>query len=266
MIEIVGYICAIFIGLSLGLIGGGGSILTVPVLTYLFGKSAKEATMYSLFIVGVAASFGAIKMLKKGLVDFKTGAVFSIPALASISFARAVLVPAIPKEIFSVGTFTLTDNIAIMILFAVVMLKASVSMIKGRGALEQKTCETEKNYSVIMVQGVFVGLLTGTIGAGGGFLIIPALVLLAKMPMKTAVGTSLMIIAVNSLLGFGVDVITNDTYQVDWKFLSVFASIAVVGIFVGSFLSNYISGEKLKKSFGWFVLVMGCFILVKELL
>lgn len=266
MIELIGYMCAIFIGLSLGLIGGGGSILTVPVLTYLFAKSAKEATMYSLFIVGVAASFGAIKMLKKGLVDFKTGAIFSIPALASISFARAVLVPAIPEEILHIGSFTLTDNVAIMILFAVVMLKASISMIKGRGALEKKTCETEKNYSVIAIQGILIGLLTGTIGAGGGFLIIPALVLLAKMSMKTAVGTSLMIIAVNSLLGFAVDVVSNDYEQLDWKFLSIFSGISVVGIFIGSFLSNRISGEKLKKSFGWFVLVMGCFILVKELL
>lgn len=266
MIEIVGYICAIFIGLSLGLIGGGGSILTVPVLTYLFGKSAKEATMYSLFIVGVAALFGAIKMLKKGLVDFKTGAIFSIPALMSISFARAVLVPAIPKEIFQIGDFILTDNIAIMVLFAVVMLMASVSMIKGRGKLEAEQSEKAKNYTIIVMQGIFVGLLTGTIGAGGGFLIIPALVLLAKMPMKTAVGTSLMIIAVNSLLGFGVDVISNPENKVDWQFLSIFASISVVGIFIGSYFSNHISGEKLKKSFGWFVLVMGCIILVKELL
>lgn len=263
--ELIGYICAIFIGLSLGLIGGGGSILTVPVLTYLFGKTAKEATMYSLFIVGVAALFGAIKMLKKGLVDFKTGAVFAIPALGSISFARAVLVPAIPEQVFQIGDFILTDNIAIMVLFAVVMLMASFSMIKGRKKLEKELCKEEKNYTIIVMQGIFVGLLTGTIGAGGGFLIIPALVLLAKMPMKTAVGTSLMIIAVNSILGFGVDIISNPTHVVDWKFLSIFSSISVLGIFVGSFFSNRVSGAELKKGFGWFVLVMGFVILIKEL-
>jgi uncharacterized membrane protein YfcA len=172
-------------------------------------------------------------------------------------------VPAIPSEIFTFGNFTLTKDIAIMVLFAIVMLLASISMIRGRKDVGETSEVITFNYPLILIEGFVVGILTGLVGAGGGFLIIPALVLLAKLPMKKAVATSLLIIAVKSLIGFIGDV---ENLDIDWTFLLSFTGVSVIGIFVGSYLSNFIDGKKLKKGFGYFVLIMGVYILFKELL
>lgn len=262
--QIFGYFGALFIGIVLGLIGGGGSILTVPILVYLMFINPVTATAYSLFVVGVSATFGAIQNIKKGLVDFRTAIVFAIPAFIAVYLTRKFLVPAIPTEIVSFGNFILTKNIAIMVFFAIIMLLASISMIRGRKEHNQVASKAVKfNYPLITVEGFVVGVLTGIVGAGGGFLIIPALVLLAKLPMKKAVATSLLIIAVKSLIGFIGDV---ENLEIDWTFLLIFTLISVFGIFVGTYLSNFIDGKKLKKGFGWFVLIMGIYILLKELL
>ena len=261
--QILGYIGALFIGIVLGLVGGGGSILTVPILVYLMMINPVTATAYSLFVVGVSAVFGAFQNIKKGLVDFKTAIVFAIPAFIAVYLTRKFLIPAIPQEIFTVGNFILTKNIAIMVFFAIVMLFASITMIIDRKSNDKTIDEPVKfNYPLITIEGFVVGILTGLVGAGGGFLIIPALVLLAKLPMKKAVATSLLIIAVKSLIGFIGDV---ENLEIDWPFLLVFTAISVVGIFLGSYLSNFIDGKKLKKGFGWFVLVMGIYIIIKEL-
>ena len=262
--QVFGYFGALLIGLVLGLIGGGGSILTVPILVYLMSINPITATAYSLFVVGVSSVFGTIQNVKKGLVDFRTAIVFAIPAFIAVYLTRKFLVPAIPETIFTVGTFVLTKNIAIMVFFAIIMLLASISMIKGRNVTPKSSLEPVKfNYPVIVFEGFIVGVLTGIVGAGGGFLIIPALVLLAKLPMKKAVGTSLLIIAVKSLIGFIGDI---ENLDIDWSFLMLFTVISVIGIFMGSYLSNFIDGKKLKKGFGWFVLVMGIYIILKELL
>ncbi|AGC75904.1 hypothetical protein LX97_00585 [Nonlabens dokdonensis] len=262
VIEILGYIGALFIGLVLGLIGGGGSILTVPILVYALSLNPVIATAYSLFVVGTTSLVGAVKNISKGMVDFKTAIIFAIPAFVAVYLTRAYLIPAIPEELFVINGFIVTKNLAIMLFFAMIMLLASVSMIRNKR--EESTVDTviDYNYPLIIVEGLVVGTITGIVGAGGGFLIIPALVLLAKLPMKKAVATSLFIIAIKSLIGFLGDV---QNLEIDWIFLLSFTAISVVGIFIGIWLNNFIDGKKLKKGFGWFVLLMGVYIIYKEI-
>ena len=263
--EITGYIASIFIGISLGLIGGGGSILTVPVLVYLFGIGAEMSTAYSLFIVGSTALVGGVRNAFLGNVNYKTAVVFTIPAFIAVYATRAYLVPAIPNEIINLGKYVLTKDIAIMVFFALVMLAASVSMIRNKSkAEEEENSLPQLNLPAIILEGTVVGVLTGIVGAGGGFLIIPALVLFAKLPMKKAVGTSLFIIAAKSLIGFIGDVQRYGD-QLDWTLLLTVTAIAVFGIFVGIYLNNFIDGKKLKKGFGFFVLLMAVYIIVKQL-
>ncbi len=262
IVEILGYIGALVIGLVLGLIGGGGSILTVPILVYALTLNPVIATAYSLFVVGTTALVGAVKNMMKGMVDFKTAIIFAIPAFIAVYLTRAFLIPAIPDELFDLGDFMVTKNLAIMLFFAIIMLLASVSMIRNKRKETDEESEITYNYPLIIIEGLVVGTITGIVGAGGGFLIIPALVLLAKLPMKKAVATSLFIIAIKSLIGFLGDV---QNLDINWSFLLSFTAISVVGIFIGIWLNKFIDGKKLKKAFGWFVLVMGIYILYKEL-
>ena len=262
--EITGYIASIFIGISLGLIGSGGSILTVPVLVYLFGIGVEMSTAYSLFIVGSTALVGGVRNAFLSNVNYKTAVVFTIPAFIAVYTTRAYLVPAIPSVIMTLGTYVLTKDIAIMVFFALVMLAASVSMIRNKRKKEEENAVPQLNLPVIIIEGAVVGVLTGIVGAGGGFLIIPALVLFAKLPMKKAVGTSLLIIAAKSLIGFIGDVQRYGD-QLDWTRLLTVTAIAVFGIFIGIYLNTFIDGKKLKKGFGWFVLLMAVYIIGKQL-
>ncbi len=259
--EIIGYIASIAIGISLGLIGGGGSILTVPVLVYLFGLDAVMATGYSLFIVGLTSAVGSVDYYRKGLINVKTAVIFGIPSIAAVYATRAFIVPAIPDEVFTIGGFVVGKSLLLMLLFAVLMIAASYSMIrKDKKNIAEIASEQKFNYPLILAEGGVVGVLTGLVGAGGGFLIIPALVVLSKLPMKMAVGTSLAIIAAKSLLGFSGELGSS----IDWTFLLTISAFAIVGIFVGTALSKKIDGAKLKPAFGWFVLVMGIYIILKE--
>jgi len=261
--EIIGYLASILIGISLGLIGGGGSILTVPVLVYLLGVNPALATAYSLFIVGTTALVGAVPKYKQGLINLKTAIIFGAPAIAAVYATRKFIIPAIPDEVFYVGSFTVTKSILLMLIFAALMVSASYSMIRVKKGAEQNDSQEQKfNYPMILLEGAVVGVLTGLVGAGGGFLIIPALVMLSKLPMKQAVGTSLLIIAAKSLIGFLGDIGNAD---INWFLLLSVTSLAVAGIFVGNWLSQRVSGDKLKVGFGWFVLVMGIYIIVKEI-
>lgn len=261
--EIVGYIASLAIGISLGLIGGGGSILTVPVLVYLFGVQPVIATAYSLFIVGSTSLIGVIPKHKQGLVNIKTAFIFGVPSIVSVFATRKFIIPAIPNIVFDIGGFEVTKSLLMMILFAVLMVFASVSMIKNKMETKSQSATVQKfNYPLIIIEGAVVGVLTGLVGAGGGFLIIPALVVLSKLPMKQAVGTSLLIIAAKSLIGFTGDV---SNYSMDWKLLLIITGIAILGIFLGNWMSLKIDSNKLKKGFGWFVLVMGIYIITKEL-
>ncbi len=261
--EYIGYIASILIGIALGLIGGGGSILTVPVLVYLLGVDAVAATSYSLFIVGATSAVGSVQYFRKNLVNIKTAIVFGIPSIIAVFLTRAYIVPAIPKEVFTIGTFVITKSILMMLLFAILMIAASYSMIKKSKKTEEIEEEQKFNYPLILIEGSIVGILTGLVGAGGGFLIIPALVILSKLPMKEAVGTSLVIIAAKSLIGFFGE--GGETLPPNWRLILTVTSFAIVGIFIGTALSKKIDGAKLKPAFGWFVLVMGIYIIAKEL-
>jgi hypothetical protein len=262
MIDFLGYIGALFIGLILGLTGGGGSILTVPILVYIMGLNPVIASAYSLFIVGVTSTFGTILNLKKGVVVLKTGLLFAAPSLIAVYLTRKFIVPAIPEILMQNSYFVLTKNTFLMVLFASVMLLASYSMLRSPKKADVTFKTKEHNIFLIVLQIFSVGILIGLIGAGGGFLIIPALFYFAKLPVKKAIGTSLLIISINSLIGFSGDV---GNMQVDWFFLFRFSFIAIIGIFTGIFLSKFFNENNLKKMFGWFVLLMAVFILTKEL-
>ena len=263
--EIAGYIAAVLIGIVLGMMGGGGSILTVPVLVYLLYLDPITATSYSLFIVGVTSLTGGTKAYMKKQVDFKAVSEFGIPSIFSIFITRHFILPAIPERLFSVGTIDITRDMTLMIVFAFLMLTASAFMLFNSD--EEKPGQTivqERNSKILPLAlwGLTIGLITGLLGAGGGFLIIPALVLFVKLPMKTAIGTSLVIIAINSIFGF---LFSLKQTPLDWKILLLFTGLAIVGIYFGSRFAEKIPGKTLKKWFGWFVIAMGVLIILKEL-
>lgn len=262
--EYLSYLMATLIGISLGLIGAGGSILTVPVLVYLAGVEPVLATAYSLFVVGSTALVGGIKNAFKGRVAFKTAFIFGIPSILAVYTTRALLLPSIPTKIILTDSIILTKGLVLILLFAGLMVITSISMIRSKKSeIDEIENRLESpNYALILLEGIGVGILTGLVGAGGGFLIIPALVLFAGLKMKLAVGTSLFIIASKSLIGFTGDIQIGT--QIDWEFLLTFTMFSVAGIFAGVWLSKFIDGQRLKKGFGWFVLVMGIYIIVKE--
>ena len=262
--EVIGYIASVFIGISLGLIGGGGSILTVPVLVYLFGVTPEMSTAYSLFIVGITALVGSFRNASLGQIEYRTALVFAVPAFIAVYLTRRFLVPSIPDPVFSTEIMTLSKDTAIMVFFALIMLAASVSMIRSHKDEIEVAQKLVFNYPAIIIEGALVGVLTGVVGAGGGFLIIPALVLFAKLPMKKAVGTSLLIIAFKSLIGFKGDLDRPDLI-IDWTLLWSISAIAIGGIFVGIYLTRFIDGTRLKKGFGWFVLAMAVYIILKQI-
>jgi len=260
-IELIGYIAALLIGVILGILGGGGSILTVPLLVYVMGYNPIIATAYSLFVVGTSSIAGVIQKLRSGLVDLKTGFSFVFPSFIAVYLSRRYLVPALPESFFSINDFVFTRSMGLMLLFALVMLYSAFAMIRSKN---NDTDEIKKTpYYMIFIQGIAIGFITGMIGAGGGFLYVPALVLWSGLPMKKAVGTSLVIIAVNSLIGFSGDI---QNLMIDWEFLLPFSLLTLIGVLIGGKLSKFIPNKKLKKGFGYFILIMSFYIIYKELL
>lgn len=265
MLEIFGYAAAAAVGLVLGMLGAGGAILTVPIMVYLMRVNPVTATVYSLFIVGATSLVGSISYMRSGLINFRTSLVFAIPSVISIFITRKLILPAIPEIIISNESIVFTKSHAVLILFAVIMLSAAISML----FVNVKETFTENkigtgDFLILAVYGIIISFISGLVGAGGGFLIVPALVLLAKIPVKSAVGTSLLIICVNSLSGFAGDLMGN--YLIDWKLLLIFLSFAFIGILTGSYFAKYISEKSLKKGFGWFILIMGVYIIIREMI
>jgi len=262
--EIAGYIAALLIGISLGMFGGGGSILTVPVLVYLMHVDAVLATTYSLFIVGVTSLIGGIRAYAKKNVDFKAVTEFGIPSIFSVFITRHYILPSIPQHLFSIGNIQITKDIFLMLLFAILMVVAAVFMMRNNSDDHKHVVEKDRHEKILPLAllGLIVGVITGLLGAGGGFLIIPTMVLYLKLPMKTAVGTSLLIIAINSLFGF---LFSLKQFEYEWKLLIGFTIIAIAGILIGNKFAEKISGFALKKGFGWLVLIMAVYIIIKEL-
>lgn len=260
-IEIFGYLGALLVGLVLGLMGSGGSLIAIPIFTYLFHISPITTTAYSLFVVGTSSTIGALRNWEKGLVDFKIAIVFAIPAFIAVYVVRKYILPIIPMEIVTIYDVAVTKDMAIMVFLALIMLLCSLSMIRTKKSLLDHKRLNRYNYPLIVLQGILIGLFTGVVGIGGGFLIIPTLVLLVKLPMKKAVATSLFIIALKSLIGFLGDL---GNLEINWDFLLRFTAISTLGIFLGIYFSSFIKGEKLKTYFGWLLLILSIGIFYKE--
>jgi uncharacterized protein len=263
--EILAYCAAILIGVSLGMIGSGGSILTVPVLVYLLHMNPILATTSSLFIVGVTSFIGSLRAYSRRQIDFRTVTEFGIPSLLSIFVARHFILPALPAKIFSIGNMDVSKEMFLMVLFAILMFAAAISIIFHHKEAENKNnFETEnlRRTSILVLLGLAIGLVTGLLGAGGGFLIIPSLVLLIRLNMKSAVGTSLLLIAINSLFGF---LFTLKQFDYNWKILISFTLLAILGLIIGSRFADKLPAKTLKKGFGWFVLIIAFYILINEL-
>mgnify|MGYP003625770892 CR=1 FL=1 len=260
-IEIFGYLGALLVGLVLGLMGSGGSLIAIPIFTYLFHISPITTTAYSLFVVGTSSTIGALRNWEKGLVDFKIAFVFAIPAFIAVYVVRKYILPIIPMEIVTIYDIAVTKDMAIMVFLALIMLLCSLSMIRTKKSLLEHKQLNRYNYPLIVLQGILIGLFTGVVGIGGGFLIIPTLVLLVKLPMKKAVATSLFIIALKSLIGFLGDL---GNLEINWDFLLRFTAISTLGIFLGIYFSSFIKGEKLKTYFGWLLLILSIGIFYME--
>lgn len=259
--EYIGYFASIIIGISLGLIGGGGSILTIPILVYIFKVNPEQATSYSLFIVGITAMFGSYSHYKMGNLKLKSALYFAIPSVISILIIREVIFPQVAATLFSVASYSVSKDFLIMVVFSILMITAAISMIRKN---QPEIKATQTNYIQLSLIGFAVGIVTGFLGAGGGFLIIPALLFFAKLPMKQAVGTSLLIITINSVIGFGGDLYIGT--PINYPFLFGITAMALIGMLIGSQLSKRIDGTKLKPLFGWFVLAMGLYIIAKEVM
>ena len=263
--EIFGYLAAVVIGLILGLIGGGGSILTVPVLVYLFHVPTELGTAYSLFIVGITSFVGVLPKWRQMEVDIRTAVLFGLPSMLTVFSTRKWILPTIPDLIYSSERLVLTKSNAMLVLFSILMLFAAFKMLRGHTTQhEQEQRPFQWNNYPLMLQGAIVGILTGLVGVGGGFLIVPALVMYSKLTMKMAVGTSLLIISVNSLIGFTGDVWTQGSLM-DWRFLVLLTLLAVIGILIGGQLAKKLETKILRKAFAWFVLLMGLFVFLTEL-
>jgi uncharacterized protein len=263
MDNFLGYVVSALIGVSLGLIGGGGSIIAVPMLVYLFHIEPVFATAYSLIIVGSTSLVGSIRSSLTKMVDFKTAFLFSIPSLIAVYFTRHFILPHLPPVIFSAGSLTLTKDTLLMFFFSVLMIIASFKMIMSKTVEVEEGLEIQLDYLKMAIQAILLGIVTGIIGAGGGFLIIPALVLFAGLGMKKAIGTSLVIITINSFSGFLGDLGTG--IQINYPLVVLISGFAIAGVFIGTYLSKFIDGSNLKKGFGWFALAMALVILAKEL-
>ena len=263
--HLIGYICAAIVGISLGVLGSGGSILTVPIMVYLLNIPPEEAIGYSLFVVGITSASGGLSYVFKNLVDLRTAAIFAAPSIVTVFLTRKLLIPLIPDPVFIFGNTVIPKNVFIMGMFAILMIVVAYNMIRPSSYVElENPNERKYNYPWLITIGLLSGILTGFLGVGGGFIIIPALVLFAKISIRMSVGTSLLIIAFNSFTGFAEEILNNPN-KTDFIFLLTFSLVSVAGIFIGFRLSLKIKPAQLKKLFGWFILVMGICVFVREL-
>lgn len=257
----IAYFLALTVGIILSLLGSGGSILTVPILVYIMGINPLSATAYSLFVVGVSALVGAQRFFKNGEINYKISLYFAIPSLLGVFVSRKWILPNLSESLHFFHFFSIQKDTFILVFFAIVMLIAALSMLFSWKLNFRNNNDRENNFVLIVLDGIVVGLVTGFVGAGGGFLIIPALLLLTNISMKEAVGTSLLVITIKSILGFTAEL----NNVIDWNLLLTFTGFSILGILIGSCFSKLLNGRVLKKSFGIFVLFMSIVILAKEI-
>ncbi|AEV74648.1 putative permease [Mycolicibacterium rhodesiae NBB3] len=241
-------VLAVFVGVALGLLGGGGSILTVPLLAYVAGMDAKQAIATSLLVVGVTSAVGAVSHARAGRVQWRTGLIFGAAGMAG-AYVGGVLARFIPGTILLIG-------------FAVMMIATALAMLRGRRSHVESAEVQRIPIAKVVGEGLVVGLVTGLVGAGGGFLVVPALALLGGLPMPVAVGTSLIVIAMKSFAGLG-GYLSN--VQIDWTVGLMVAGAAVIGALLGARLTAMVNPDALRKAFGWFVLAMSSVILAQEI-
>ena len=239
-------VLAVFVGISLGLLGGGGSILTVPLLAYVAGMDPKQAIATSLFVVGVTSAVGAITHARAGRVRWKVAGVFGAAAMAG-AYGGGRLAHFVPGTV-------------LLIAFAMIMIAAAVAMLRGRKELADDSAGPLPVAKIVLL-GATVGMISGLVGAGGGFLLVPALALLAGLPMPVAVGTSLVVISMQSFAGLAGHLATE---SIDWKLAGMVTAAAVVGSVIGGLLLPHVDPATLRKAFGWFVLAMAAVVLAEE--
>ena len=261
-LEFIGFFGAFLTGIVIGLFGGGGSILAVPIFVYLFKLNPVIATSYSMFVVGSSAAIGTLINLKKKLIEYKTALIFTLPALVSVFLTRRFVIPNIPDVLLSFESFDMTKEMGLMLFFSSIIMLSSVLMMKKSKTEPTTNTTSKKSYGLLIFIGLGIGVLTGLVGAGGGFIIVPALVLFAKLSIKQAVATSLIIITFNSLIGFSSDL---SILKIEWDFLLFFTTLSILGIFVGTYISNYVRESTLKTNFARFMIVMAVVIVFKEL-
>jgi uncharacterized membrane protein YfcA len=261
MKELEAYTASVVIGLCLGLIGAGGSILTIPVFVYILKTNPVASIVYSMFIVGICSFTGTIISFIKKLVDIKAAVVFGLPSVAGVFVARKLIFPAVPAKLFTIGSFVITKDVFIMLSLAVIMFIVSIKMLKKKPEPVSALQGERKIRAIFFLQGISIGIVTGMLGVGGGFLIAPALLLWLKLPVKTAIGTTLFIITVNSAAGF---ITSYATVLIEWSLLIKFAIGTIAGILVGSKLSEKIKADHLKKFLAWFIIITSVYVLYKQ--
>jgi uncharacterized membrane protein YfcA len=265
--ELFGYFLSLIMGLILGLLGGGGSILTVPILVYCFNIPATLATGYSLFIVGITSLVAALRYKKDQLLDIKVAIFFSIPSIIGVLFSRLFILPIIP-EYLQITRYLISKDQLVLFVFGLLIIVISFFMFRSKdeetkGLKEEDNVRVTYPYLLIGIEGLLVGIVTGFVGAGGGFMIVPALTLLAKIPLRKAIATSLLIISSKSIIGFLGDIMGGISYS--YSFIFSILLITLLGTAIGTQLNKYFSVSKLRKGFAYFVLIMGIFILIKEI-
>jgi hypothetical protein len=263
MLHLLGYAGVIISGILLGLLGGGGAIIIVPIMVYLFGIAPVAATGYTFFVIAFTSMVGFYRYYRQRLVSLQTALLFGLPSVITVFISRRIILPVLPDEFFHAGSFHFTKDMGIMVLFATLMLATSYNiLIEKRPAARHEVAE-DKKYGKLIMRGLLVGLITGFVGGGGGFLIVSALVLLLGMTVKSAVGTSMVIISINSVIGFAGHASMGTA--VDWKFLTTFTALEIAGIIIGNLISGLFSEARLRRIFGWFLIVMAASILGMEI-
>ncbi len=263
MLAMFGFSLAVLMGLILGAIGSGGSMLTVPILVYLFGLKPFIATGYSLLVVGTTAGIGTFSYWQRDLIRLKDTVIFILPSTVMILVTRRFIVPNIPDPVFELHDIMLSKSVFIMTIFALLMFVAGILMLRPVQVKQKQGLDPTARPIKLLLGSGAVGLLAGLVGAGGGFLIIPVLITWFNLSMKEAIGTSLAVIMVNSLTGFQGDVLAG--IVVDWHLLGPFLGLAILGMFLGIRLNQRVDGPLLKRWFGWFMVLLACVILVAEI-